>query len=77
MAKKFEQVYQFIKVTSRSERERHVAQMLANFRLEGFEPDAADKRLQAAYIEGTVTLNDMLTHARSVAANVLPQSKLV
>jgi hypothetical protein len=33
--KKFAQVYEFIKVTSRAERERHVAQMLANFRLEG------------------------------------------
>lgn len=67
---KFAQVYQFIQMTSRAERERHVAQMLANFRLERFEPDAADKRLQAAYIEGTVTLNDMLTHARAVAAKL-------
>jgi hypothetical protein len=67
---KFAQVYQFIKVTSRAERERHVAQMLANFRLEGFEPDPTDKRLQAAYIEGTVTLNDMLAHARAVVAKL-------
>lgn len=67
---KFAQVYEFIKVTSRAERERHVAQMLANSRLERFEPGTADKRLQAAYIEGTVTLNDMLTHARAVAAKL-------
>lgn len=75
--KKFAQVYAFIKMTGRVERERHVAQMLANFRLEGFEPDADNKPLQAAYIEGTITLNDMMTNAKSIVANVLPQSKLV
>lgn len=64
-------------MTTREERVQHVRQMLANSRLEGFEPDAADKQLQAAYIDGTATLDDMLTHARSFAANALPQPKLV
>lgn len=64
-------------MTTRSDRERHVTQMLANSRLEGIEPDESDKQLQVAYISGTVTLNDMLAHARSFAANALPQSKLV
>lgn len=64
-------------MTTREERKRHVVQMLANFRLEGLEPDAADKQLQTAYIDGTATLDDMLTHARSFAANALPQPKMV
>lgn len=50
-------------MTSRAERERHVAQMLANHRIEGYEPDDADKQLQAAYIDGTATLDDLLKHA--------------
>lgn len=64
-------------MTTREERKRHVVQMLVNFRLEGLEPDTADKQLQAAYIDGTATLDDMLTHARSFAANALPQPKMV
>ena len=59
-------------MTTRAERECHVTQMLANFRLDGLEPDDADKQLQAAYIDGTATLDDMLTHARSFAANAMP-----
>jgi hypothetical protein len=55
-------------MTSRAEREHHVAQMLANHRIEGYEPDEADKQLQAAYIDGTATLDDLLTHARQYAA---------
>ena len=59
-------------MTTWADREHHVAQMLAN----GYEPDT-DKQLQAAYIDGTATLDDMLAHARSFAANALPQPKLV
>jgi len=58
-------------MTARATREHHVAQMLANFRLEGLGPDNADLQLQSAYIEGTATLDDMLAHARSFAANAL------
>lgn len=55
-------------MTSRADRDRHVAQMLANHRIEGYEPDEADKQLQAAYIDGTATLDDLLAHARQFAA---------
>ncbi len=64
-------------MTTQADREHHVAQMLANHRIEGYEPDDADKQLQAAYINGTATLDDMLAHARWFAANALPQLKLV
>ena len=49
-------------MTSRAERERHVARMLASSRLEGFEPDEAHRQLLQEYIEG------LLTHARQFAA---------
>jgi hypothetical protein len=55
-------------MTTRDDRERHVAQMLVNFGLESIEPDDADKQLQAAYIDGTATLDDLLAHARQFAA---------
>jgi hypothetical protein len=48
--------------------ELYVSQMLSNFRLEGIEPDKADKQLRAAYIDGTATLDDMLAHASQFAA---------
>lgn len=54
-------------MTTQGKRKHHVAQMLANSRLEGFEPDKVDKQLQDAYIDGTATLDDMLTHARAFA----------
>lgn len=50
-------------VTSRADRERHVAQMLASSRLEDLEPDEAHRQLLQEYIEGTASLNDLLTHA--------------
>lgn len=55
-------------MTKRAYRQLYVAQMLSNFRLEGIEPDEADKQLQAAYIDGTATLTDMLAHASQFAA---------
>lgn len=54
-------------VTSRAERERHVAQMLANSRLEGFEPDEAHRQLLQEYIEGAVSLDDLLAYANKFA----------
>jgi len=54
-------------MTTRANRERHVAQMLANHRIEGYEPDDADKQLQAAYIDGKATLDDLLAHAHQFA----------
>jgi hypothetical protein len=57
-------------MTSRADRERHVAQMLASSRLEGLEPDEDHKKLLQAYIEGTASLDDLLNHARDYAAVV-------
>jgi hypothetical protein len=57
-----------IKTTTKTERERHVAQMNANFEIEGFTPDAEDRKLQQQYIDGLITLADMLAHAREFAA---------
>ena len=50
-------------MTSRAERERHVAQMLASSRLEGFEPDETHRQLLQEYIEGTAGLDDLMAHA--------------
>ena len=55
-------------VTSRTDRERHVAQMLASSRLEGLEPDEVHQQLLQEYIEGKASLNDLLAHARQFAA---------
>lgn len=57
-------------MTSRADRERHVAQMLASSRLEGLEPDEDHQKLLQAYIEGTASLDDLLNHARDYAAAV-------
>lgn len=57
-------------MTSRADRERHVAQMLASSRLEGLEPDEAHQQLLQEYIEGAASLNDLLAHAGQFAASV-------
>lgn len=57
-------------MTSRADRERHVAQMLASSRLEGLKPDDDHQKLLQAYIEGTASLDDLLNHARNYAAAV-------
>ena len=49
-------------------RQKAVAQMNANFALEDLHSDAADQALQRGYIDGTVTIEDMLHHARQYAA---------
>lgn len=54
-------------VTSRTDRERHVAQMLASSRLEGLEPDEAHQQLLQEYIEGAASLDDLRAHAREFA----------
>lgn len=54
-------------MTSRADRERHVAQMLASSRLEGLEPDDAHRQLLQEYIEGTASLDDLLSHAHQFA----------
>jgi len=54
-------------MTSRADREQHVARMLASSRLEGFEADDTHKQLLQKYIEGMASLEDLLEHARSYA----------
>jgi Antitoxin VbhA len=51
-------------ITDKEHRAAQVAQMRANFAIEGMEPRPEDVALQAGYIDGTVTLVDMLDHAR-------------
>lgn len=48
-------------------RARAVAQMNANFRIEGFAPDADDLVMQQRYIEGTAGLDDLLQYAMAFA----------
>lgn len=49
--------------TSRAERSFYVAQMRANFSIEGMEPRADDLDLQQRYVRGDVGLEGMLQHA--------------
>ena len=53
--------------TTREERAHHVAQMRANFGIEGMEPSEEDARLQEAYIDGTASIEDLLEHAEKYA----------
>jgi len=53
--------------TTREERASHVAAMNASFALEGMPPQANDLDLQRPYIEGQISLDDMLEHARDYA----------
>lgn len=57
------------KLTSRAERKAHATKMLNNMRLAGIEPAIEDKMLLQFYIAGTITLNDLLTHAHQFAAS--------
>jgi len=54
-------------MTSRANRERAVGQMLANLRLVGAEPDDQDAKLLEFYVEGTLSMHDLLMHARQFA----------
>ncbi len=56
--------------TTRAEREKHVAQMRANFAIEGIRPDAGDLDMQQRYIDGTANLDDLLQYARAFAVAV-------
>lgn len=54
-----------------------VVQARANFAMEGFAPDDQDTRLQAGYVAGTVTIDDMLAHAREYAQQFKNKSNFV
>lgn len=54
-------------VTTRVEREKAVAQANANARIEGFEPDAEDLAMQQQFVDGTLTVEELLEAARKEA----------
>lgn len=55
--------------TTTDQRRANVARMNASFAIEGFAPDAADRALQAQYIGGRASIDDLLQHAHSFAAD--------
>lgn len=57
-------------MTSKHERAENVRQANANQALEGLKPDAQDLEIQARYIEGTASLNDLLQHAKNFITQV-------
>lgn len=60
--------------TTKAEREKHVAQMRANFAIEDMQPEAADLAMQQRYIEGTASLDDLLQYASTFATSKQKQS---
>lgn len=54
-------------MTTTHERSFHVSQALANHAIEGFHPDAADKRMLSCYIVGAASIEDLLDNARRFA----------
>ena len=54
-------------MSERLYRERHVAQMIASSLLEGLAPDESDQVMLQAYVNGEVTIESLLAHARQFA----------
>ena len=54
-------------MNDRSDRARHVAQMIASSQLEGLTPDKSDQAILQAYIDGKANIKDLLAHARQFA----------
>lgn len=52
---------------TKEQRRQHVVTMRANFGIEDMQPTADDLAWQERYIEGTASLDDLLTHARTFA----------
>lgn len=52
---------------SSADRERHIAQRVDIYRLEGVEPNEEGKLLHSAYIDGIATLDDLHNHAIAFA----------
>lgn len=55
-------------ISTTKKRAEAVAQANANAALEGFEPDAQDVEMQALYIDGGISLDEMLEEIRAQAA---------
>jgi hypothetical protein len=56
-------------VINQVNRKKYVIQMLAISSLEGIEPDEVDQLLLEAYIEGRVSLDQLLAHASQFATS--------
>lgn len=54
-------------ITTKDQRRQHVAAMRANFGIENIHPDAEDVAWQERYIEGTASLDQLLSYARIFA----------
>jgi hypothetical protein len=61
------QSWKIFHLSERANRERHVAQMIASSQLEGLAPDKSDQVMLQAYIDGVVTIEDLLAHASQFA----------
>lgn len=51
-------------------RSDQVIQANANMALEGFQPDQSDMEIQAEYLAGTATTEDLLAHAHDFVASI-------
>lgn len=57
-------------MTTQAQRADHVRQANANQALEGLFPDANDREIQARYIAGTASLDDLLQHAKNFVTQI-------
>lgn len=56
-----------LRPTTREERAHHVMQMRANSAIEGMLPQTDDLELQQRYIDGQISINEMLQYAQHFA----------
>lgn len=54
---------------SHTKRKRYVKQLLDGLRIEGIAPDVSDRLLLQAYIDDTITRNDLFAHTRQFATS--------
>ena len=54
-------------LTTAAQRAHHVTRMRASFAIEGMNPDPVDAALQSRYIDGSISLADMLAYATTFA----------
>ena len=58
-------------------RRRQVSRLNANMRLEGFTPDTSDLVIQAKYVRGAATLEDLFDHAIELARKSEVQAEMI
>lgn len=58
-------------------RRRQVSRLNANMRLEGFTPDTSDLVIQAKYVQGAATLEDLFDHAIELARKSEVQAEMI